>query len=87
MEDYAIISKYRTPTVADPSGGLASSVDLSGGRFSRSQMQNDEFNRVIIHSTAGIFTKGYAYAPGMLTGLWEGLHMVRNRLCRRRFFG
>lgn len=79
MEDYIAVSEHRTPTVADALGLFPPLVETEDIELLRSMMHNDDFNRVTLYSSLNIFAKGHAYAPGVLTGLWDGQYMVRYR--------
>ena len=77
MDDYIAASEYRTPTVADSLGLFLPLVESDDIELPRSMMHNDDFNRVTLYSSPDVFAKGHAYAPGVLTGIWEGYYMVR----------
>lgn len=76
MEDCSRMAKYRTPTVADQQLLFLSSVNMADTSMSRSMMHNDDFSRAVLEPSTGVFATGYPYAPGILSGLWEGYYMV-----------
>jgi hypothetical protein len=77
VEDYVSILQPRTPSVADPNNRFASIVGVGDILLSRSMRNRDDFSRAVSGSSTALFHKVHAYAPGMLTGLWEGQYMVR----------
>jgi hypothetical protein len=75
LEDYALILQSKTPNIADP-----------GCQTLGARIYKDDFSRAIRNSPSRFFSPtraSRAYAPGMLTGEWEGQFMVSST--SRRF--
>jgi len=74
LADYAPILQSKTPNIADPA-----CQTLHLGVFT----YKDDFSRAVRNSLPGFFFQTRAYAPGVLTGNWEGQFMVSS--ISRRF--
>jgi hypothetical protein len=78
LEDYALILQSKTLNIADPACQTPLHLDA--------RIYKDDFSRAIRNSQSGFFSPtraSRAYAPGMLTGEWEGQFMVSST--SRRF--
>jgi hypothetical protein len=71
IEDYAAMLQLMTPLWADTA--------LDGGA-SRSMMQDEDFYRMTPAHDLPPPISSYVYVPGTLSGLWEGILMVRQIL-------
>ena len=75
-EDFLAFTQYQMPTVMESDGSLPSLFNVADNQFSRSMMHSDDYIRAISECAPNTFNYAHAYAPGVLTGVWDGQYMV-----------
>lgn len=75
VEDLLPMTQYQTPTVRESCNSLPLLFSVADNQFSRSMMHSDDYIRAISDSAPKTFNCTHAYAPGVLTGMWDGQYM------------